>query len=194
MKKSLGANTLLYPAPVWVVCSYDSEGRPNAMTSSWAGICSSKPASVMVALRKATHSYGSIMERRAFTVNIPSADFAAQTDYFGLVSRRDTDKFSDTGLTAERSALVDAPYIKEFPLVIECRLSQSVEQGLHTMFIGEIADVKADEGILGGDGIPDIAKLRPMLFAPGTPPSARQYFAVGEKIGPAFSIGSAFRK
>ena len=78
MKKSIGANTLLSPAPVWVVCSYDAEGRPNAMTSSWAGICSSKPASVMVALRKATYSYASLVERKAFTVNIPSVDLAVE--------------------------------------------------------------------------------------------------------------------
>ena len=91
-----------------------------------------------------------------------------------MVSGKDTDKFAATGLTPEKSNVVDAPYVKEFPLVLECRLLRSVEIGLHTEFIGEILDVKADAAVFGDDGIPDIEKVKPILFAP----EGRKYLAV----------------
>jgi len=98
-----------------------------------------------ISLRKATYSYGNIVERKAFTVNIPSEKYVKEADYFGTVSGRDVDKFKESGLTSVKSELVDAPYIQEFPLVLECKLIRTIEIGLHTQFIGEIMDVKADE-------------------------------------------------
>lgn len=185
MKKSLGAKTLAYPTPVWLVGSYDKAGKPNVMTIAWGGICCSKPPCVAVALRKATYTYGSIMERKAFTVNVPSEAFANAADYAGMVSGKDTDKFSAAGLTAVKSDLVDAPYIKEFPLILECKLLHSFEIGLHTQFIGEIMDVKADEEVLGEKGLPEMEKVKPILYGP----EVRKYFGVGRPIGDAFSIG-----
>ena len=88
MKKSFGPRTLLYPTPVWVLGSYDKAGRPNVMTFSWGGICCSKPPCVSVSLRQATYTYGNIIERKAFTINIPSERYARETDYFGMVSGR----------------------------------------------------------------------------------------------------------
>ena len=82
MKKSLGANTLIYPTPTWVVGTYDKDGKPNVMTAAWGGICCSQPPCVAVSLRKATYSYGNIVERKAFTVNVPSVAHAKQADYF----------------------------------------------------------------------------------------------------------------
>ncbi len=185
MKKSLGAKTLLYPTPVVVVGTYDHAGKPNAMTAAWAGICCSVPPCIGVSLRKATYTYGNIMERKAFTVSIPSEDYAKQADYFGMVSGKDTDKFAATGLTPERSDVVDAPFVKEFPMVLECKLLRFVEIGLHTEFIGEILDVKADAAVFGENGLPDIEKVKPILFAP----ESRKYHAVGRNLGQAFSIG-----
>ena len=92
------------------------------------------------------------------TLSLPSEDYVKQADYFGMVSGRDEDKFSKAKLTPVRGELVDAPFVNEFPLALECRLLQSVEIGLHTEFIGEILDVKADESCLGSDGFPDIEK------------------------------------
>jgi flavin reductase (DIM6/NTAB) family NADH-FMN oxidoreductase RutF len=115
MKKSFGAKTLVYPTPVWVIGTYDKAGKPNIMTIAWGGVCSSKPPCVAVSIRKATYTHGNIMERKAFTVNVPSASHAKVTDYAGLVSGRDVDKFATTGLTAVKSDQVDAPYIQEFP-------------------------------------------------------------------------------
>jgi len=178
-KRSLGAKTIAPPAPVWLICTYDGEGRPNMMTASWAGMACSKPPCVTVSLREATYTFGNIMQREAFTVNIPSEELAAAAAYAGTVSGRDTDKFADTGLKAVRSSLVDAPYIDECGLVIECRLVRTVELGLHTMFIGEIVDVKADEEIIGEGGMPDPEKHRPFIYSVG----GYGFYGLGGRIG-----------
>jgi flavin reductase (DIM6/NTAB) family NADH-FMN oxidoreductase RutF len=186
MKKSLGAKTLVYPTPVFVVGTYDSQGKPNAMTASWGGICCSQPPCVAVSLRKATYSHGNIVARKAFTISLPSAGHVKQADYFGVATGRNSDKFAAAGLTAERSTLVDAPYVREFPLVLECRLLHTFELGLHTQFVGEILDVKADEAVLRKDGHPDVTKIQPLVFAPGS----QEYHRVGAVVGHAFAIGA----
>lgn len=185
MKKSCGAKTLALPTPVWVICSYNHDGGANAMTASWAGICCSQPAAVSVSLRAATLSHGNIKARSAFTVCIPSERHVKEADFFGLKSGRELDKLKGAGLTAARSELVDAPYIEEFPVIIECRLSHTLELGLHTLFVGEIADVKADAEVLGERESPTIAKVRPFLFDPGE----RRYYRSGEVLAEAFGVG-----
>jgi flavin reductase (DIM6/NTAB) family NADH-FMN oxidoreductase RutF len=185
MKKSLGAKTLAQPAPVWVVGCYDAKGKPNIMTIAWGGICCSQPPCVAISLRKATYTYGSIAERKAYTVNIPSAALVKEVDYVGTVSGRNIDKFVMTKLTPVRSELVDAPYIKEFPVVIECKVLHTVEIGLHTQFIGEIVDIKAEESVLNEQGVADILKVMPLIFDTGQ----GAYYSVGDRIGKAFSIG-----
>lgn len=185
MKKSLGAETVATPTPVWLVGSYDKDGKPNLATIAWGGICSSDPPAVTVSLRKARYSYDSIMERKAFTINIPSEAFAKEADYAGIASGRNADKFAAAGLTPVKSELVEAPYVAEFPLVLECRLIQTVEVGVHTQFIGEIVDVKADEEILDGSGAIDAQKALPLVFNP----SNRTYYGVGQPVALAFDIG-----
>ncbi len=185
MKKSLGAKTLLYPTPALVVGSYDLQGKPNVMTAAWGGICCSEPPCVAVSLRKATYSYHNIVHRKAFTISLPSERYAKDADYFGIVSGKAEDKFAASGLTPVHSDLVDAPYVQEFPLVLECRLLHTFELGLHTQFVGEILDVKADQAMLGEGGVPDVEKLRPIIFAPGS----QAYYGIGRRLGKAFSIG-----
>lgn len=185
MKKSIGAGTILLPAPVLVVGTYDAAGKPNVMTVAWGGICCSRPPCVAVCLRKATYTHGNILARKAFTVSIPSQKDLKHADYFGMVSGRDTDKFARTGLTAVRSEAVDAPYVGEFPLVIECRLAQVVEIGSHTQFIGEVLDVKAEESVLGANGFPEADKLKPCAYSP----AERCYLAVGGRLGAGFTLG-----
>ena len=189
-KASLGARTVIIPTPVWVIGSYDKEEKPNVMTSSWVGICCSKPASLMTCLRKATYTHGNIMERKAFTVNIASESSAHQAAYVGRVSGRNVDKFEKTGLTPIKSTLVDAPYIKEFPLIIECQLTKTVELGSHTMFIGEIRDVKADKPILNEAGVPDIEKLKPFVFTPGS----SKFYGIGQSLGSVSDLSKAAEK
>jgi len=185
MKKSFGPRTLVYPTPVWVVGTYDKANKPNVMTIAWGGICCSKPPCVSISIREATYTYGNIMDRKAFTINVPSEAHARQTDYFGMVSGKNIDKFSASGLTPVKSDLVDAPYVKEFPLVLECKVIQTNKIGLHTQFVGEIIDVKAEESVLNEKGLPDIEKIRPLIFSPET----RVYHNVGKLLGEAFSIG-----
>ncbi len=185
MKQSVGAKTLAMPTPVWLVGTYDADGKPNIMTIAWGGICCSTPPCVTVSLRKATHSYAAIVERRAFTVSIPTEGQAAQADYVGTVSGRDVDKFAACGWTPVRSELVDAPYVGEAPLVVECRLLHTLEIGLHTQFVGEIVDVKADPAVIGAKGYPDITKVKPLAWDP----AHRGYYGMGEFLGMAWAIG-----
>jgi flavin reductase (DIM6/NTAB) family NADH-FMN oxidoreductase RutF len=185
MMKSLGAKTLIYPAPVLVVGTYDKAGKPNVMTASWGGICCSQPPCVAVSLRKVTHSHGNIVGRGAFTISIPCEKYIKEADYFGLVTGRTTDKFAATKLTPVKSKLVDAPYVKEFPLVLECKLVHVADLGLHTQFVGEVIDAKADDSIIGDDGAIDIRKLKPLIFTPDT----QDYYGIGTYKGKVFSAG-----
>ena len=185
MKKSLGAKVFAGTTPVWIIGTYDREGRPNVMAAAWVGVCCSQPPCVSVALRKATYTYGSIVERKAFTVNLPPAQYVKEADYFGIASGRDVDKFTAAHVTPVKSELVDAPYVREFPLVLECKLLHSIEIGLHTQFIGEIVDVKAEESVLGEKERPEIEKIDPFFFHTAT----MGYYRVGEYLGKAFSIG-----
>src|SRR4030042_3558357 len=178
MKKSLGAKIIVGATQVWVVGTFDSQGKPNVMTAAWGGVCCSQPPCVAVSLRKATYSYGNIVNRKAFTVNVPSADYLKQTDYVGIYSGRSTDKVSTAKLTPVRSDLVDAPYVKEFPLILECKLLHTIDIGLHTQFIGEILDVKAEESVLGEDGLPEVGKIVPFFYSP----QARAYYKIGEYL------------
>ena len=187
MHISLGAKSLVFTTPVWVVGSYDQEDRPNAMTASWGGICCSKPPCVYIALQKPRFSYSNIAEKRAYTINVPSEKYVREADYFGIVSGRNTDKFAATGLTPVHSEKVDAPYIAEFPLILECKLIQTIELGLHTQFIGEIIDVKADESVIGTNDLPDIEKVQPIVYSPEN----RIYHGIGNFLGKAFDIGKS---
>jgi len=190
MKASIAPQTILHPHPVLVVGTYDGNGKANIMTAAWGGICCSKPPCVAVSLRKATYSYGCIRAKKAFTVNIPSERHVREADYAGIASGRETDKFKAAGLTAVRSDLVEAPYVEEFPFALECRLLHEIEIGLHTQFIGEIVGIKASEDVLGPNRLPDIEKVRPILFGSG---GGSAYFGIGAKVGDAFSAGMALK-
>ena len=189
MKQSLGARTLLYTHPVVVIGTYDRDGRPNAMTAAWAGICCSNPPSVAVSLQRPRHTHANIREQKAFTVNIPSEKYVKEADFFGMVSGKDTDKFAATGLTPVKGTRVNAPCVGEFPVVLECTLLHAFELGLHTQFVGEILDVKVEESALGPDGKPAMSRVRPFIYD-----SARQeYFGIGRLLGKAFSEGKGLK-
>ena len=185
MKKSLGARITVGVTPVWIVGTYDRGGKPNIMAAAWVGVCCSEPPCVAVSLRKATYTYGNIQHRKAFTVSLPPAEYVKETDYCGIASGKDVDKFAAARLTPVKSELVDAPYVQEFPLVLECRLLHTIEIGLHTQFIGEIVDVKAEESVLGEKQRPQVEKIDPFFFNTAT----LGYYRIGEYIGKAFSIG-----
>ena len=168
------------PTPVWLVGTYDQNNKPNIITAAWGGICCSPPC-IQVSLRDATYSHRNIKERKAFTVSIPGEEYWREADYAGIVSGRNKDKIHELALTSVDSDIVDAPYIDECSMVIECRLKETLELGLHTMFVGEIIDIKVDDMALV-NGKPDIQIIKPIIFSPGT----SEYHSIGVKIADSF--------
>ncbi len=186
MKKSIGASTILLPHPVVVVGTYDSKDKPNIMAVSWTGICCSEPPCLSIALREATYTHGAVKARKAFTVCIPSEKHVVEADYVGIASGRDVDKFAKAGLRPVKSETVDAPYVDEFPIALECKLIHTLELGLHTLFVGQIMDVMAEEDVLTEKDLPDIARVKPFVYGShGT----MNYHSVGAPLGRAFKIG-----
>jgi flavin reductase (DIM6/NTAB) family NADH-FMN oxidoreductase RutF len=188
MKKSLGARTLAYPLPAYLIGTYAPNGQPNVMTAAWAGIACSEPPCLAVGIRAGRLTHESILKNQGFTVNFPKVSQATAVDYAGLVSGRDQDKFAKAGLTAVESSLVKAPYVAECPVVAACRLYKTLELGSHTLFVGEILDVLADEGLESLAGGLDMAKVDPLVFASGD-----GYYKVGAQVGKGFSIGAALK-
>jgi flavin reductase (DIM6/NTAB) family NADH-FMN oxidoreductase RutF len=190
MKKSVGPKTIIYPTPALVVATYDKNGKANAMTAAWGGICCSTPPCVAIALLSSRYTYEAIVAKKCFTINIAAEAQVQSVDYFGMATGRSVDKFAAAGLTPVKSTLIDAPYIEEYPLILECRLRQILEIGSHTQFIGEILDVKAEESVLAEGGLPDIEKVLPVCFSP----TKMSYFGIGKKLGKAYSIGKELQK
>lgn len=189
MKKSIGASETIFPNPVFIICTYDDEGKANAMNVAWAGVMCGEPSCIGIAVRPSRYTFDNLKKRKAFTINIPSVDLMEEADYFGIESGRDADKIERAGLTAEKAEFVDAPYIKEFPYIMECEITDSVEMNSHTLFIGEVKDIKADEDILTDKNKPDWGKLQPLTYDYTT----NDYRLPGEIAGKAFSAGLKYK-
>jgi flavin reductase (DIM6/NTAB) family NADH-FMN oxidoreductase RutF len=188
MKRSFGARAVAYLLPVFVVGTYDHKGKPDAMVAAWGGICSSDPPSIAISIRPSRYTYRNLMEKMAFTISIPSINYTAEADFFGITSGEDTDKFAVTGLTPLPAEFIDAPCIAEFPVIIECRVAKHIKIGAHTQFIGEILDVKIDESMLDTDGKPDLARMQLIGFDV----FRSEYYTTGSVIGKAFSAGRKY--
>lgn len=185
MKRSFGARTIAFPLPVFLVGTYDANNKPDAMVVAWAGICSSDPPSIAISVRPSRQTYKNLMAKKEFTVSIPSVDQMSRADAFGIASGADTDKFVRTGFTPVKAEKVDAPYIGECSIVLECRVSLVTEIGTHTQFIGEILDVKIDEKVIDDEGIPVLSKINPLAFDL----TRSEYYGPGKVVGKAFSAG-----
>lgn len=182
MKTDIGAKLTVYPTPVYLVATYDRKGKPNIMTVGWGGVCNSNPPCISISVRPATHTFDALMERKAFTLSIATWQFARQAAYCGFASGRDVDKFEKTGLTAVRSHIVDAPYIDELPINIECKIIQIHPIGSHTQFIGQIMNVKIDSRLAqfkGADKDALIHQLKPIVYAVG---NDFKYYKIGNSI------------
>jgi flavin reductase (DIM6/NTAB) family NADH-FMN oxidoreductase RutF len=188
MKKSLGAKPLAFPSPAWLVGTYDAEGKPNIMTAAWAGVLASEPPCLGVSIRPPRHTHAAILARGGFTVSFPSSNLAVAVDYAGIVSGKGHDKFQVAGLTPVKAPKVDAPYVSECQVVAECRLHKTLELGTHTLFVGEVLDVLADEELQAAGHL-DILKIDPIVFNSGG-----DYHKVGPPVGKAFSIGKTLIK
>jgi flavin reductase (DIM6/NTAB) family NADH-FMN oxidoreductase RutF len=187
MKISLGPNTIAFPLPAFLVASYDPDGRPNVMTAAWGGIMCSEPPLIGVSVRKSRWTHAGILKHQAFTVNFPKSSQATETDFVGIFSGKDHDKFAKASFTAVKSQLVNAPYLEECPVLTECHLEKIIELGSHDLFLGRIMDVKANEHALT-NGKLDISKIDPLIYSPTS-----EYYQVGSFVAKAFSVGKSLK-
>ena len=170
--------TMLFPLPVVMVTSLDeAKERTNICTVAWTGIVCSDPPMLSISLRKERHSYDLIKKEREFVVNVPATPQVRATDYCGVVSGRDTDKFKETGLTAAPASKVKASLILECPLNLECRVKKTLDLGSHTMFVAQILAVQVNEDLLTKSGRLALEKAGLAAFIHGN------YYSVGKRLG-----------
>jgi flavin reductase (DIM6/NTAB) family NADH-FMN oxidoreductase RutF len=144
--------TILNPVPVVMVSCAGNEGKPNIITLAWTGTANSDPPMLSISVRKERHSYGLIKETGEFVVNLTTKKLVFATDFCGVKSGRDMDKFEAAKLTPENASKVKAPLIKESPVNIECVVKQVLELGSHDMFLAEIVAVNVDEELIDEKG------------------------------------------
>lgn len=171
------ASNMLYPVPAVLVGCRDEEGRDNLMTAAWAGTVCSDPVMVSVSIRKERFSHDIIENTGEFTISLTTTGLARATDYCGVRSGRDVDKFKEMKLTKLESAKIRAPGVAESPVVLECRVKQIARLGSHDMFVAEVVNVSVDERFLDGKGRLELEKADLIAYSHG------EYFALGKKIG-----------
>ena len=165
MKRVLPEHRRLQPGPasvVVMVTCVGKEGRPNIITLGMYMSISSRPPMICIGVAPGRHSHGLIEETGEFVVNVPSIGLEKQMHYCGVKSGRDVDKFAETGLTSVPSLKVKPPRIKECFGHLECRVVQKHVCGDHTLFVGEVVETSADEGVMDGDVL-DVLKARPIV-------------------------------
>lgn len=184
-KMKIGAKTFLYPMPL-VLVGANVQGKPNYITVAYCGIVHHLPAMLSIALGKSHYSNAGIKKNSTFSVNIPSEDMAVITDYCGLYSGKSIDK--SELFTTFYGTLKNAPMIKECPLNLECKVIEILDyNGTNEIFIGEIVETYTEDTFLT-DGLPDIHKLKPIVFSMHD----NNYWKVGEHLGTAWTIGKSF--
>ena len=187
MRKNFGAKPCTYPQPVFIIASYDEEGRADAMNAAWGGI--SDDTQISLCLSAEHKTVKNIQARGAFTVSMADAAHVIACDYVGIVSGNDVpDKLEKAGFHTTKSQFVDAPLIDELPMAVECRLISYDPETCR--MVGEIVNVCADESILDERGKIDPDRLQPIVFDPVN----NAYRKLGEKAGYAFRDGLQLKK
>lgn len=176
-KQSWKPGNMLYPLPVVMVSAADKEGRDDIITVAWAGTVCTNPPMVSISIRPERYSYHMIRETGEFVINLTTEELAFATDYCGVKSGRDVDKFKETGLTREKAEKVKAPMIAEAPVSIECKVKEIRELGSHHMFIAQVAAVHADEKYMDEKNRFDLNRARPIVYSHG------EYLGTGKKLG-----------
>jgi flavin reductase (DIM6/NTAB) family NADH-FMN oxidoreductase RutF len=176
-KQTWKPGNMLYPLPVVMVSCGRPNEKPNIITIAWAGTICSDPAMLSISVRKERYSYDIIKETGEFVVNLTTKELCKVTDYCGVKSGRDVDKFKECGLTPSVSEAVSCPGIEEAPVNIECKVEQVIPLGSHDMFIAKVVGVKADEKYMDESGKFDLSLANPIAYSHGT------YFELGEKLG-----------
>jgi flavin reductase (DIM6/NTAB) family NADH-FMN oxidoreductase RutF len=177
-KTFLKPDGFMVPLPATMLSCQIGDERPNIITLSWVGVLCSEPPQIGVGIRPARFSHAIVKESGEFVINIPNESQAFATDYCGHVSGRRADKFADCSLTAEKGSVVSAPIIKECPINIECRVTQSLMLGSHELFIGEIVAIQVDENCVDEKGHLIMANAKPFVYTPGT----REYLAGFDRL------------
>ncbi len=168
---------MLYPLPVVMISVADKEGNSNIITVAWAGTICSDPAMVSISVRPERHSHKMLMESGEFVINLTTRELAYATDYCGVKSGRDVDKFREMKLTPIPASVVMAPMIEESPVNIECRVTEVKKLGTHDMFMAEVVAVHADEKYMDEKNKFHLELADPIVYSHGT------YFTCGEQIG-----------
>ena len=175
MKERWKGSVLLSPLPAVLVGCGNGDTK-NIFTVAWTGIVASHPPKTYISVRKERHSYGLIKESGVFTINVPSGDLVKATDFCGVKSGREVDKFSATNLTAEPCFDIDTVSVKECPVSLECKVTDVIELGSHDMFLADIVSVAVDDKYVE-DGKLCLDKCKLFAYAHG------EYYALGKKIG-----------
>mgnify|MGYP000006432115 FL=1 len=176
-KQTWKPGNMLYPVPAVMVSCQRGEEKPNIITVAWAGTICSDPAMVSISIRKERYSHDIIKESGEFVINLTTKKLCRATDYCGVKSGKDTNKFKDMHLTPEKSVKINAPAIKESPVNIECKVKDIVELGSHDMFIAEVVAVNVDESLLDSKGTLHLKDAELVAYSHG------QYYALGEHLG-----------
>lgn len=166
-KKLLKPSTALSPIPAVMVSCCNLAGESNIITIAWVGTLCSEPPMIGIGIRKSRFSYEMIKETGEFVVNLPSEGLAWATDFCGINSGRNVDKFGELELTAIPGEKVNAPLIGECPVNIECKVKQVIELGSHDLFIGEVVAVHADDEVLDENGSISIEQAKLITYGGG---------------------------
>ena len=184
LKKNIGPRTVGFPTPVVLVGTTDGEGRPNLITLAWVGVCCSEPPAIQVSVRPERYSHAAIVERGAFSVCVPSKRYVDETDFCGIASGRNVDKFAAAGLTVEPGPELGLPMVAEFPICLECRLTHTLNVGSHDLFVGEVVSCVAEDTLLDGRDRPEAGRLGTLVFMPGD-----GYYDLGPRLASSFDVG-----
>ena len=184
-KRQFKPGNMLYPVPAVLVTVADREGNSNIFTVAWAGTICTNPPMLSISVRPERHSYHMMKETGEFVVNLTTESMAWATDYCGVRSGRDVDKWKETGLTPEKANVVNVPVIKESPVNIECRVVKVEELGSHHMFIADVVAVDVDEAYMDEKDTFHLSMAKPLAYSHG------RYYGMGEELG---SFGYSVRK
>ena len=176
---------MLYPLPVVMVSVRDKKGNDNIITVAWAGTVCTNPPMVSISVRPERHSYQMIKESGEFVINLVTKDLVFATDYCGVKSGRDVDKFKEMKLKKEKAEKVAAPLIAQSPVNLECRVTECKELGSHHMFVAESVSVHIDEKYMDEKGKFHLNETGLVTYSHG------EYFALGKRLG---SFGYSVKK
>ena len=168
---------MLYPLPAVMVSCQKPEEKPNIITVAWTGTIRSAPAMVSISVRPERYSYHIIKETGEFVINLTTEKLAYATDYCGVRSGKDVDKFKEMHLTPGRCEGVNAPLIEESPVNIGCRVKQVLELGSHHMFLADVVAVHADEHYMDENNRFDLNLAKPLVYSHG------EYMGTGKQLG-----------